>query len=178
MSPDPSVERGKTSSFSLEVKLADKSVDVPLKDWGAGTQNRTRLLMTLLDAIRKKGHTEAQERLTPVLLVEEPESFLHPSAQSDFGQVLASLAEEHGIQIIATTHSPYMLNVKKPTANILLDRKSSRGALKETVQVATAGEKWMLPFSRILGVIPDDFEVWSQIFQVKSGKVILGPVDV
>lgn len=175
-----SVEGTKSSSYSLEVKLADKSVDVPLKDWGAGTQNRTRLLMTLLDAIRKKSHSDVQERLTPVLLVEEPESFLHPSAQSDFGQVLASLAEEHGIQIIATTHSPYMLNVKNPSANILLDRKSYRGALKETVLVATAGERWMLPFSKILGVIPDDFEGWEQIFGSKSGKVILveGSIDV
>ncbi len=175
-----SVEGGKTSSFSLEVKLADKSVDVPLKDWGAGTQNRTRLLMTLLEAIRKKSHSEAQERLTPVLLVEEPESFLHPSAQSDFGQVLAALAEEHGIQIIATTHSPYMLNVKRPAANILLDRKTFRGALKETTLVTTAGEKWMLPFSKILGVVPDDFAGWAEIFGAKSGKVILveGAIDV
>ncbi|MDB6179179.1 AAA family ATPase [Paracoccus sp. Z330] len=174
------VDRGKPSSYSLEVKLLDKSVDVPLKDWGAGTQNRTRLLMTLLEAIRKKSHTDDQERLTPVLLVEEPESFLHPSAQSDFGQVLAGLADEHDIQIIATTHSPYLLNMKEPLANTLLDRKTFRGALKETVRVSTDGEKWMLPFSKILGVVPEEFQEWSQIFSAGTGQVVLveGDIDV
>lgn len=174
------LDKGKPSSYSLEVKLLDKSVDVPLKDWGAGTQNRTRLLMTLLEAIRKKSHTDDQERLTPVLLVEEPESFLHPSAQSDFGQVLAGLADEHDIQIIVTTHSPYLLNMKEPLANTLLDRRTFRGAPKETVRVSTEGEKWMLPFSKILGVVPEEFQEWSQIFSAGTGQVILveGEIDV
>lgn len=167
------VERGQSSTYTLEVRLLDKSVDVPLSDWGAGTQNRTRLLMTVLEAIRKKGHSNPEDRIAPVILVEEPESFLHPSAQSDFGQVLSALASEHDMQIIATTHSPYMLNTSNPAANILLDRRTFRNALKETVQVDVAGEKWMMPFSEILGVIPSEFDGWSQIFGAKSTSVVL-----
>lgn len=174
------VDGSKNSSYSLDVRLADKSVAVPLKDWGAGTQNRTRLLMTILEAIRKKTNSNDQERLSPVLLIEEPESFLHPSAQSDFGHVLSSLSEEYDIQMVVNTHSPYLLNVKKPDANILLDRKTFRNSLRETSIVPTNGDKWMLPFSKILGVVPEDFDGWSKIFGTKFGKIILveGAIDV
>jgi hypothetical protein len=37
-------------------------------------------------------------------MIEEPECFLHPSAQAEFGRILRDLAEEFQVQVIITTH--------------------------------------------------------------------------
>jgi len=173
-----SIERGRSSKFPLELKLTDKSVEVPLVDWGAGTQNRTRVLMSVLDAMRMRSSVTAKDRSTPVFIVEEPESFLHPSAQAEFGQVLNGLAEELKIQIIATTHSPYMLNQSDPSANILLDRKLYRGFLRETVIKDTSGDDWMLPFASNLGIIPSEFVSWKNVFASVGNRVLLVEGDI
>jgi len=41
-------------------------------------------------------------KITPVIIIEEPESFLHPSAQAEFGRVLHDFAEEFQVQVIVT----------------------------------------------------------------------------
>lgn len=173
-----SAVRSRSSSFPLELKLNDKSVGVPLSAWGAGTQNRTRVLMAMLEAVRIRDSTTAENRSTPVFLVEEPESFLHPSAQAEFGQVLNGLADELNIQIIATTHSPYMLNQSEPSANYLLERKLFRGKPMETTIRDTSGDDWMLPFAENLGVVPKEFDSWKKVFGA-HGRVVLveGAID-
>lgn len=91
----------------LGINLKDRSVEVPLDDWGSGTQNRTQILMAILQANRIKTTASTDNKITPFVVIEEPESFLHPSAQSEFGRILGLLSEELGIQIIVTTHIPY-----------------------------------------------------------------------
>lgn len=174
-----SIESGRSSKFPLEIKLTDKSVDVPLNDWGSGTQNRTRILISVLEAVRMRSSVTVEDRSTPVFLVEEPESFLHPSAQAEFGQVLNGLAEELEIQIIATTHSPYMLNQNDPSANYLLERKIFRNLPRETTLKDTSGGDWMLPFAENLGIVPSEFKSWEPVFAAHSSKVILveGEID-
>lgn len=174
------LERGSSSGrFPLSVSLTDNNVEVPLGDWGAGTQNRTRILMSILDAVRIQNAVQAENRSTPVVLVEEPESFLHPSAQAEFGKILNELSEELKIQIIATTHSPNMLNQRIPEANILLQRKMFRRRLKETLREPTTGDNWMLPFAQNLGVIPDEFSKWQSVISSAQSYAILveGPID-
>jgi putative ATP-dependent endonuclease of OLD family len=106
----------------IGINLNDRNVDAPLNDWGSGTQNRTHILMAILQANRIKTTSASGEKITPFVVIEEPESFLHPSAQEEFGGVLSALSAEIGIQIIATTHSPHMLNKERPESNILLER--------------------------------------------------------
>lgn len=167
------IDSGQSSRFPLVINLTDKNVEVPLSDWGAGTQNRTRILMSVLDAIRFRSSATEADRSTPVFLVEEPESFLHPSAQAEFGQVLNGLAEELKIQIIATTHSPYMLNQNDPSANVLLERRSYRGSPRETLIKDSTGDDWMLPFADNLGIVPSEFKSWEKIFGSHSNKIVL-----
>lgn len=167
------IDRDRNSRIPLNIKLTDKSVEVPLSDWGAGTQNRNRILMSVLDAIRIRAKLSDEDRSTPVFLVEEPESFLHPSAQAEFGQVLNGLAKELQIQIIATTHSPYMLNQSDPSANILLERRFFRNLPRETYVKANQDKDWMLPFAENLGIIPSEFESWKPIFGANAQKALL-----
>lgn len=170
---------GLSSSFPVSISLCNANVEIPLSDWGAGTQNRTRILISILRAARIGAETENDSKLKPIVLVEEPESFLHPSAQAEFGRLLSELANEFAIQIIATTHSPYMLNQSKPSSNILLKRRVSRGIPSETVIEATSDKNWMKPFAENLGIIPDAFDPWRDIFGSSRDSVILveGEID-
>lgn len=172
-------ERSRAQRVPLSIKLADKSVEVPLHEWGTGTQNRTRALISVFGAARARSASAPSDRVTAVVIIEEPESFLHPSAQAEFGKVLNQLASEVSVQIIATTHSPYMLNQTSPEANILLDRKVYRGHLRETQVIETSGENWMRPFSENLGLVPEEFSALRDLFKLDSGRVLLveGSID-
>lgn len=163
----------------LGINLKDKNVEVPLNDWGSGTQNRTSILMAILQANRIKTAGNPDEKITPIVVVEEPESFLHPSAQAEFGKMLRNLSGELGIQIIATTHSPHMLNQQNASSNILLSREVKRSKLFETRIIETSGESWMAPFADHLGIGKIDFDCLKPLFAVAKSKVLLveGPID-
>lgn len=179
------VEFSSIESFSSKhvpfiINLKDKKVQIPLTEWGSGTQNRTQILMSILQAKSIKEQGDPKDKITPIVIVEEPESFLHPSAQSEFGKLLRILSAELGIQIIVTTHNPHMLNHEQPAANILLARKHESQKTTSTFQVDTTGEKWMAPFAEHLGMSAKEFEPWGAAFTAKKAKVLLveGDLDV
>lgn len=163
----------------LGINLKDKNVEVPLSDWGSGTQNRTHILMAVLQANRIKTTGSPDDKITPVVVIEEPESFLHPSAQAEFGRMLRHLSEEFGIQILVTTHSPHMLNQEDGASNILLAREIKRGKAYESMRVDTAGENWMAPFADHLGISSEEFSCLKPLFSADKSKVLLveGPID-
>jgi predicted ATP-dependent endonuclease of OLD family len=163
----------------LGINLRDRNVEVPLDDWGSGTQNRTHILMAILQANRIKTTDTPDDKITPFVVIEEPESFLHPSAQAEFGRMLRDLSGEFGIQIIATTHSPYMLNQEEPAANVLLARETKRGKPFNTVLLDTAGDNWMTPFADHLGIGAAEFASLRPLFSAKKSRVLLveGPID-
>lgn len=157
----------------LMVSLGDKKSPVPLDEWGSGTQNRTLILLKLLRAKKNREATSESDRITPVLLIEEPESFLHPSAQAEFGKMLQDLAEELSVQVITTTHSPYMLSLDNPTSNVLLSRRTEKGRLFETQLTPTDGDNWMEPFGLALGIDNDAFSNWRHVLFKKSNQILL-----
>jgi len=163
----------------LGISLKDRSVEVPLNDWGSGPQNRTHILMAILQANRIKRTASPEDKITPFVVIEEPESFLHPLAQSEFGRILGVLSAELGIQIIVTTHSPYMLNQVEPASNILLSREVKRKTALQTFVVDTAGDNWMAPFSDHLGLPPAEFSALRALFSSYRSKVLLveGEID-
>jgi putative ATP-dependent endonuclease of the OLD family len=173
------VESLRVAAFPLAVSLQDKHVQGPLQEWGSGTRNRTEILMSLMEAARIKLAASEENRTTPVVILEEPESFLHPVAQAEFGKLLTLLSDELGVQIIATTHSPYMLNHAKPGSNTLVRRKFDKKKYFATEVVDTSGENWMEPFATILGIIPPEFSSWKSVLGLNSDVVVLveGEID-
>jgi predicted ATP-dependent endonuclease of OLD family len=169
-----------TSRMPLGINLRDRNVEVPLGDWGSGTQNRTRILMAILQASRIKTTGSSDEKITPFVVIEEPESFLHPSAQAEFGRMLSHLSGEFGIQIIVTTHSPYMLNQEEPAANLLLSRTVKRNKALGSILVETSGDSWMAPFADHLGIGPSEFANLRPLFAAGKSKVLLveGQIDL
>lgn len=173
------------------ISLGDKGYDVPLDEWGSGTRNRTIILKTLFEAQRASAAGRVSDRVTPIVVIEEPESFLHPSAQAEFGAVLQDLSHELKIQLVVTSHSPYMLSHKQASANVLLERRTKlvrgRGTGKgnsstrflETQRTATDGNDWKRPFEHALGVAGPEFEYLKHAIFTNAKEIILceGPID-
>ena len=173
------LEGYRSNEMPLGINLKDKRVEVSIDDWGSGTQNRTHILMSLLEAKRIKDREGSEEKITPIVVIEEPESFLHPAAQAEFGGLLQELAQELEIQILVSTHSPFMLNRVNSSSNILLRRRSRRKQLQQTEIVDTSGENWMEPFSEHLGIVAPEFDYWRSLFSSSGSRVLLveGEVD-
>lgn len=157
----------------FSMTLGDRKFSVPLDDWGSGTRNRTLVLMALFRARQIADAEPSATKITPVTIIEEPESFLHPSAQAEFGRVLQDLAEELNVQVIVTTHSPYLLNLKAPSSNILLARKTAYKQLRETERVDVTGDNWMAPFSEALGLETEEFQPWKKLMLGASEAILL-----
>ena len=161
------------SYLPFSITLGDRKVEVPLDDWGSGTRNRTLILLTLFRARQIGGSEPSAAKITPVIIVEEPESFLHPSAQAEFGRILQDLAEEFEVQVIITTHSPYLLSPRAPESNILLRRRTAYRQLRETERVETTGESWMVPFGEALGLNASEFKPWRNLLSAGSEAILL-----
>ena len=157
----------------FSMTLGEKKFAVPLDDWGSGTRNRTMILMALFRARQIADAEASAAKITPVTIIEEPESFLHPSAQAEFGRVLQDLSEELGVQVIVTTHSPYLLDLKTPASNILLRRRTAYKQLRDTERVDTTGENWMAPFGQALGLEADEFRPWKKLLLSDSDAILL-----
>jgi len=95
---------------------------IPLAQQGAGLR-RTFLwsaLGTLADIGQvKRGKTTITADRQRILLIEEPESFLHPPMVRAAREALYALAEVPEWQVIATTHSPVFVDVSKPHTTIV-----------------------------------------------------------
>jgi putative ATP-dependent endonuclease of the OLD family len=161
------------SSVPYSVTLGQKKFEVPLDDWGSGTKNRTLILMTLFRAKQLSESEASAAKVTPAIVIEEPESFLHPAAQAEFGRVLHDLAEEFQIQVIVTTHSPYLLNMHGPASNLLLRRHTRYKQFQETERVDTSGDNWMQPFSLALGLESEEFKPWKELLLATADAILL-----
>jgi putative ATP-dependent endonuclease of OLD family len=157
---------------SIEISLKERGVEVSLDDWGSGTKNRTLILLNLMNAKRIQESVNLNKRLTPIVIIEEPESFLHPSAQAEFGRILQDIAAELKIQILVATHSPYLLSHKVPKANLLLERDLS-SKLKGSKLIDTDGEKWHEPFALSLGISGEDFGPLKETIFSGTDDIIL-----
>jgi len=167
------VTESDTSDVPYSITLGTQELDVELEKWGSGTQNRTRILMSLFKAKQVRESEASPDKITPVLVIEEPESYLHPSAQAEFGKILQDLSEELKVQVIVTTHSPYLLSLSNPGANLLLERVTERKRARRTAVVETAGDRWMEPFRLALGFTGDEIGPWKEVLFSAEECVLL-----
>jgi len=103
----------------LDLRVKDESgFSISASELGDGLQNAMVLaILRAFEATRKKG---------AILLIEEPEMFLHPQMQRSLYKTLREIGKSN--QVIYTTHSPHFVSV--PEYNeVLVVRKSSRGTV-------------------------------------------------
>ncbi|WP_413568210.1 ATP-dependent nuclease [Bdellovibrio sp. HCB117] len=67
----------------------------------------------------KKGKTPVKAEKSKILLIDEPEAFLHPPLIRLARRSLYDLADIDGWQVMAATHSPVFIDVSKPHTTIV-----------------------------------------------------------
>ncbi|MEK8049559.1 DUF3696 domain-containing protein [Ideonella sp. DXS22W] len=86
---------GRSARYELLVKHREAVVN--LKDVGVGVSQVIPVVVAALFA--KPGH---------IVIVEEPESHLHPLAQTKLAELLAKISTERDVQFIVETHSEHL----------------------------------------------------------------------
>ncbi len=106
---------------TVKLKFSKDTAAIPMENKGAGYR---RLFM-----VGRFRYLAAKKNKEDVIYaIEEPETFLHPSAQHD---LLDSLVEISGdSQILITTHSPIFAGATK-TCNVILCKKESQSIYKQ-----------------------------------------------
>jgi predicted ATP-dependent endonuclease of OLD family len=124
---DPAVDRDKldlrfgpftSHDFynSLDLMVREGSFEISATQLGGGVQNALVLaIMKAFEEHRKKG---------AILLIEEPEMFLHPQHQRSLYKTLREIGKDN--QVIYTTHSPHFVSIPE-YEEVGLVRKSEGG---------------------------------------------------
>jgi predicted ATPase len=102
-----------------------------------------------------------------VVLVDDPEAHLHPSAQATFARVVAERARESGGQVIFATHSPAILDAVPPDQVFEVTRSSGVSRVR---QMATTED--VFAGLRELGYRPSLLQMADAVLFVE------GPNDV
>jgi len=170
----------KFDRMPFDIALGDRQgSEIKLDNWGSGTRNRTLILSLLIRARQLSADANATDRFAPIIFIEEPEAFLHPSAQSNFGRVIEDIAADSELQIIVSSHSPFLLSRRNPYSNMLLERKMRRNVSYETEIVETKDDNWMAPFAVSLGITKEELEPWQQVIasDAECTLVVEGDLD-
>lgn len=85
-------------SARYELHIINKGEASNLKDVGVGVSQVIPVIVAALFAL--PGH---------IVIIEEPESHLHPLAQSQLAELFSQVSHERGVQFIIETHSEHLL---------------------------------------------------------------------
>ena len=113
---------------SIKVKESGNQQVTDFSNMGHGAQRAIQ--MTLIRHLAEITKDATKEGKTNLLLIDEPELFLHPQAIEQIRGSLKVLASK-GYQVVFSTHSPFMIDqVDIPITNIV--SKNDKGPVVES----------------------------------------------
>ncbi len=115
------VEKIIANASHIRIKEAAKD-SLPLSHQGAGIQRS--FLWAAISALAelgrmKKGTKKIEVDKPRILLIDEPESFLHPPTIRAAREAVYKLSELVNWQVMTSTHSPIFIDVSKPHTTII-----------------------------------------------------------
>ena len=148
-----------------QLLVTDGNYETPLRDKGTGMQRAVTL--ALIQVYSNMQH-KTKEHAPLTLLLDEPETWLHPRAQIQLGEALSKISEDE--QLFLITHSPYMLRSYNPTQHrlIIFSREDTVPSIRYsdelgllTSQAPSLGEITYFAF----GIPSAEFhdELWGEI---------------
>ncbi len=153
-------ETGRDGLVGLHLVLADKGERIPAENVSQGTLYLLTMLALAFDPTPP-----------PVVCIEEIDRGFHPRLLREVRDVLYRLSHPDGFglnrapaQVIATTHSPYLLDLfrdhpeeivisEKHGAAATFSRLADRKDLKDLLEEGTLGDMW---YTGILGGVPEE----------------------
>lgn len=127
--------------------------------YGHGAQRSIQMAMVQYLAEVKRGNTNQQS--TTLLLVDEPELYLHPFAVEQVRKALLALSE-NGYQVLLSTHSAQMVTPEEAKFSLLIRKNLEQGTyarqrLADAIQV----------------VVPDSVHQMEQLFSLSHSTQVL-----
>lgn len=155
-----------------QLLVTDGNYETPLCDKGTGMQRAVTL--ALIQVYSNMQH-KTKEHAPLTLLLDEPETWLHPRAQIQLGEALAKISEDE--QLFLITHSPYMLRSYRPAQHrlIIFSREDSVPSIRYSEelglfegQTLSLGEITYFAF----GIPSLEFhdELWGEIQVISKRK--------
>jgi putative ATP-dependent endonuclease of the OLD family len=111
---------------ALDLKVREGDFEISATELGEGIQNA--LVLSILQAF------EERRKQGAILLIEEPEMFLHPQMQRSLNKTLRKIGKTN--QVIFTTHSPHFVSVPD-YHEIVMVRKGKEGTVTRLSDLAT-----------------------------------------
>lgn len=151
-----------------QILLEDNGIQTNISEKGTGMQRA--LALTLIQVYSQIGD-ESGEITKPILFfIDEPETFLHPSAQDKLLQSLNQLSKNH--QIFITTHSPYLLK----NFNSEINKLSIFSRYGHTINIEEDIQLNLFPYSpswgeinyKAFGVVSEEFH--NELFGLLHNK--------
>ncbi|CAL9554009.1 ATP-dependent nuclease [Streptomyces sp. enrichment culture] len=121
----------------------------PLTEQGDGIKSLIALILPLVTA----NH--------PIVLIDEPEAFLHPPQASALGRILGGLAKKKGIQVILATHDKNLLtgllSSDAEVSIVRLDRGLDGASQAHQLAVEDVRDLWGDPLLRYTNALDSLF---------------------
>lgn len=175
-------------SGTIKVYEDGKTEGIDISSLGTGAQRSIQMALIRQLAEVKKGDKEGLTRT--LLLIDEPELYLHPQAIEQVRVALKELAKE-GYQVLFSTHSPIMVTYEDVHSAVLIRKTNDKGtycrkrvqdAIKEVIQDApkqlelmfNLGNSSQILFSEsvLLTEGKTEHKILPKIFEVISGDTL------
>lgn len=127
--------------------------------YGHGAQRSIQMALVQYLAEVKRGMGE--QLATTLLLIDEPELYLHPFAVEQIRQALLALSQS-GYQVILSTHSAQMITSEQAKYSLLIRKNTQRGTYAR-VRLADA----------IQDLVPDSVHQMEQLFSLSYSTQVL-----
>ena len=154
---DSDVNISKGTTFTTKIKDVNTGIESDILNCGTGYQSM--IILSILETYVKI----SQRQNSYILLIEEPEVYLHPKLQRKMIDTLVNISETN--QVIFTSHSPITVS-KLSKEQIKLVRKENGVATIENIDPKVVIDE--------LGIKPDDILTHKGIIfvEVKDDKAI------
>ena len=93
----------------------------------------------------------SRSREGSLILLDEPETSLHPGAQSAFLKFIADMVKRKKLQVVMATHSPFMVDALPDKSRKLLGIRKDTGRVAVVSQAATKEEAFIRVGGKLTG---------------------------